>query len=309
MTFDDDFQPTCTCAAVSMTPDDYLENVAPPETNDLEGVGVWIEQLNQAFNMTNVSESSTCVNGCSSCVEQGFCGVFEYSTSFSLQGRLSQPFTLLDLMDLGDANDTEAVAFLLSRVLVSVQASEASCLDLTSGEAGKVCSRIDLDLPQDNDLDLIEFDDTVFVNNATATCMVTLDDTACASCEIDLDTECIQVNCTNLLPDAVMDSCGADPAEGFVGPLEAFYYLEVADNNVTGNVTVGNCFTESPTLSPNMMTVSPTTSEPTSMPTMVPVSPTTEDPRSVPSSSPPCHSLMMFFSVSVVATLTHLAWN
>ena len=71
-----------------------------------------------------------------------------------------------------------------------------------------------------------------------------------------------------MIDGAVFNTCEGDEAEGWIGPLEPYFILELAENST--NTTVGECGTrqivDDPVVAPGPDDASPDTAAPTASP-------------------------------------------
>lgn len=194
-----------------------------------------------------------CANNCESCFLD-WCGFLEYMSSTTVKAGLTMNFNALDLLPLLTAPDPEAAAEVLlsNRIqLDEIMGSIGSCLTLTKGGTEKVCYSVDYSLTGVNTT-LANFNETMVLAQDVS-CTASVDGDECNVCELaitDTGDFCVTVDCTNKVANATIATCEGDPAEGFVGPLEPYYYLEVADESAS--TTVGECKSFPPTVSPTM---------------------------------------------------------
>lgn len=243
---DETYKPTCTCEESPIPAQEYFDNNPLPEdftniTAIFEWLTPFLEILNQDFSF---SRSQGCSNACSTCFD-GYCGLFDTSSSISFVAMPVKNVTTADLLPLASSNDTinDAAQFVVDSFRIySGDSKDTICYQYTSGEMGTVCSTLKTTFSSDEGIGVDEFQNAFFESVGEVSCEITLDGTACSSCEFLEDGFCLEADCTNIAGAGAMITCPPSK-EQFVGPLGALYSIDFANET---DYTFGTCDVEGP---------------------------------------------------------------
>jgi hypothetical protein len=263
------YQGTCTCSQEIVDNTDELltlfEKATALITATPDEVAAFEDDFNNAFGGVSGGYEYSCTSGCATCFPDDLCGTMSVSEISKVEGQPSN-FTFDQI--LGGLADVDPTSLEPS---FNVTFATDTCIDYVSGESGKLCLGISYSGPSDN------------LESALAKCVIEYNDVACNSCSSSRtttgDSPCFKADCTNIDPDASLDSCSQT---GFVGPFRFLpFWTEIENTTITlgtctGGSSTGNETTaESPVVGTDPPLTNDTSSE-TLSPTVSPTPSTAE---------------------------------
>jgi hypothetical protein len=225
------YQGTCTCTQEQLDNTDELTALIKSAPNLIaatpDEIAAFEDEFNNAFGGVEGGYEYSCTSGCATCFPDDLCGTMSVSELSKVKGQPTN-FTF-DQISSGLADVDPA----LLQPSFNVTFTTDTCIDYVSGESGKLCLGISYSGPSDN------------LESALAKCVIKYNDVACNSCASsrsgDDDSACFKADCTNIDPDASLDSCSQT---GFVGPFRFLPFWTEIENTT---VTLGTCTGGSPT--------------------------------------------------------------
>jgi hypothetical protein len=182
-------------------------------------IPTYVSSYNKLLGEISTIESYTCSNNCESCFLYGTdtnktCGLLSFESIISLQ-YLEGNYTFEELTNgVGGIMDARHYT--------------STCIDyITAPYNGKLCVTLDLM--------------GITSGNETVPCNFTYDNTSCNSCVIPPDyvQECVLADCTNIDPNAMINTC---EKTGLVGPFQYFGLLPTNESVVDNTTfTPGRC--------------------------------------------------------------------
>jgi hypothetical protein len=239
--FDAQYDPICTCdeesnmATILAT----LSNLTKPNsTEDFQG---FADAFNEAVGNLSGRTEYECVNGCETCFDE-ICGILETSQKVTFSARPVN-FTVEQIFVTG----LDSLTF--DQLIEQASFYSSVCITYTENETGTLCIGGEADNFTAGDL-----------NATTLPCFIEYNGEMCNSCVSQLpSTEgqdtCVVANCTNINPNATVDTCAGT---GYVGP---FRFINAYDENgANGTISLGSCNVSVPAPAPSTME-SPTAGE------------------------------------------------
>lgn len=275
--------PVCSCEDLGNYDfTDYLaENPFPEDAVVFLAIQEWLDDFNEYTSDLQFGERSGCRNECSVCVSPDLCYVLDSEIEATSQVGFAQIFTISDFTSI--VTEEEVDDALDSRLRVySTSYSDKTCYTMTTGdETGEtLCLALKIDFDSVEGTPVALFEEALSGDDSTVGCVVTVNDVMCASCEVNLETECVALDCSNIEGNAaVLDSCDTNE-DSFTGIYRLLY--ESGDHSYSlGSCSGAPPTPEAPTKAP--VIASAPTNAPLSTSTDVPVIATT--PTDAPLSS------------------------
>jgi hypothetical protein len=214
VTVDAQYDPMCTCdeegnedtvtSARTALGKAISQNATTPEVQSL------LDAYNEAVGNSSGRLDLKCVNGCETCFDD-LCGILETTQRGTYTFGLSN--VTLEQFVGGNVqlNETGSVNY-------------SDCITYTKNESGKLC----IVVVENYTADFAVYD---------ARCFIEYNGEMCKSCEYQLMVRCGIADCTNINPDANINTC---TGTGDVGP---FKFLKYAAKSVSSNGTIslGSC--------------------------------------------------------------------
>jgi hypothetical protein len=232
--FGKNYQSNCTCSSdgndyllqeLIMDLNETLSNNTLGGSATAELITTFVQDYNELLDSIYYNSVTNCTNNCEACFEgDKFCGILKSYDQFNYEfaeGSIS--------LEALSQNSAEA---LTNFTLDSMSYTGSRCINYTKSFIGEVCFGVVLTYGGEF-LTIDDFDST---DPSEATCFGSYNGVNCKSCEFkDGNLDCILADCTNIEPDALVDSCNKMGIDG------VFVVFDAVLNSNASAFSVGAC--------------------------------------------------------------------
>jgi hypothetical protein len=232
--FGKSYQSNCSC---STDGNDYLLQELITEFNETlsnstlgttaaaELITTFVQDYNELMGSIYFNSVTNCTNNCEACFQgDTFCGILKSYDQFSYQ--FAEGSITLQALSRNSADA------LTNFTLDSMSYTGSRCINYTKSYIGEVCFGVVLTYGG-GFLTVDDFDST---DPTDAICFGSYNGMNCNSCDFkDGDLDCIVADCTNVEPNALVDSCNKEGIDG------VFVIFDAVLNNDESAFSVGEC--------------------------------------------------------------------